>query len=310
MSAPVEARDVASERARLGLGAAPFVLWGAWLISRGDVRWEVLALMALAPSLVLVSDTSRRLFRALLPVGLVALLYDAMRLVKHVGVTVERVHVCDLRAIEMSLFSVTVDGRAGTVHDWIQLHPSRLFDALFAVPYGTYIYSVLAMAVFLYPRDFERMQRFTWTFLALNVAGFITYKVYPAAPPWYFHTHGCAVDLSTTPSEGPSLARVDQMLGFPYFHGLYGRSSNVFGAVPSLHVTYPSLLALEGWKHLRLPLRALAATYAALMIVGAVYLDHHWIVDVLLGLAYTLVIRALVVRIFAWQRARRPRATA
>ena len=28
------------------------------------------------------------------------------------------------------------------------------------------------------------MRRFAWTFFFLNVAGFLTYHLYPAAPPW------------------------------------------------------------------------------------------------------------------------------
>jgi membrane-associated phospholipid phosphatase len=64
--------------------------------------------------------------------------------------------------------------------------------------------------------------------------------------------------------------------------------------VPSLHVAYPALLALETWPYLSLPLRAVAVVYAALMCVAAVYLDHHWVIDVVVGLAYTAACAALV----------------
>lgn len=276
------------------LATAPFVLWPLYVLSRGEVRWEMLVVMVLVPALAFGGERARRLFVGLFPVGMVAFLYDAMRLVKGVGVTVDRVHLCDLRAMELALF-----GSSGhTLHDWFQAHPSALLDALCAVPYGTYLYAVLATVGFLYLRDFQRLQRFAWTFFLLNVAGFVTYHLLPAAPPWYFHAHGCTVDLAARASEAAPLARVDARLGVAYFHGFYGRSNDVFGAIPSLHVAYPTLIALETWPYLRPAARALAVTYALLMYLGAVYLDHHWVVDVLVGLSYTAVIWALMRRAF------------
>ncbi|MDB4927962.1 MAG: superfamily protein [Myxococcaceae bacterium] len=278
------------------IAAAPFVLWPLYILSRGEVRWEMIAVMVLVP---LMAFTRRRLFAGLLPVGLVAFLYDAMRFVKNVGLSPERVHDCDLRAAEVALFGVSVDGGPmGTLHDVFQAHPNVALDALCAVPYGTYIYTILAAAIFLYRRDFRRLQRFTWTFFLLNVAGFITYHVYPAAPPWYFHAHGCAVDLAARASAGPNLARVDALLGVDYFRGFYGRSNDIFGAVPSLHVAYPTLLALETWPYLNRPMRVVAVAYAALMCFAAVYLDHHWVIDVVVGLAYAAALLALVRRAF------------
>ncbi len=278
------------------VASAPFVLWPLYILSQGEVRWEMIASMVLVPTLAF---TRRRLFTGLLPVGIVAFLYDAMRLVKDVGLSLERVHVCDLREAEMALFGVSYGGgRMGTIHDVVQAHPSLVLDVLCAVPYGTYIFAVLGAAVFLYSKDFHRLQRFTWTFLLLNVAGFITYHVFPAAPPWYFHSYGCVVDLAARPSAGPSLARVDMLLGVAYFRGFYGRSNDIFGAVPSLHVAYPALLALETWPYLSRPLRVVAVGYALLMCFAAVYLDHHWVIDVLVGLTYTAVLLSFVRRAF------------
>lgn len=295
---PADPELPAFARARLfpWIASAPFVLWPLYILSRGEVRWEMITVMVLVPVLAF---TRRKLFTGLFPLALVAFLYDTMRFVKNVGLTPERVHVCDLREAEMALFGVAVgDGPMGTLHDIVQARPSLALDALCAVPYGTYIYAVIGAAVYLYRRDFLRMQRFAWTFLLLNLAGFATYHLYPAAPPWYFHAHGCAVDLAAHASAGPNLARVDALMGVGYFHGFYGRSNDIFGAVPSLHVAYPTLLAIETWPYLGLPARVVAVAYAALMCVAAVYLDHHWVIDVVVGLTYTAVFLTLVRRFF------------
>jgi membrane-associated phospholipid phosphatase len=137
------------------------------------------------------------------------------------------------------------------------------------------------------------MVRFAWCFFALNVAGFITYHVYPAAPPWYFHTHGCRVDPLAHASEGPALARVDARLGVSYFAGMYGRASDVFGAVPSLHVAYALLVALEGWAVLNYGWRAASVAFFLTMCLASVYLDHHWVLDGLAGITYAGVVVAV-----------------
>jgi len=195
---------------------------------------------------------------------------------------VDRVHVCDLRAVEARFFGVG----GGTLHDWFQVHHSSLLDVFCAVPYATFILWCVLGAVYLYRKDRKRMTRFAWGFLFLNAAAFVTYHLIPAAPPWYFHTHGCAVDLATRASEGPALARVDQLLGVAYFNGMYSKASSVFGALPSLHCAYPLLLVLEGWAVFGVGLRVATIGYWLAMIFSAIYLDHHWFIDALLGSFY------------------------
>jgi hypothetical protein len=285
----------ARRRLLTGAGAwlpAPFVMWSAFRFIAGDRRWELVLLAVVVPLLAYGSVKSKHLFDGLYPIGLLGLVYDAMRFVKNVGLTPERVHVCDLREIDMRIASVEIDGVRVSVHDWLQSHASLAIDVLAAVPYGIFIYIVLAFAVFLYVKDYPRMRRFGWIFLLVNLAGFATYHAYPAAPPWYFHAHGCVVDLAAHASEGPNLARVDALLGVSYFASMYGRSSDVFGAVPSLHVAYPMLVVLFGWRLFGVTARAASLLFLASMCFAAVYLDHHWITDIIVGLAYTVAIYA------------------
>jgi membrane-associated phospholipid phosphatase len=59
--------------------------------------------------------------------------------------------------------------------------------------------------------------------------------------------------------------------------------------MPSLHVAYPLLIALEGWAVFNKPLRVVSIIYSASMIVAAAYLDHHWIIDILVGATYGML---------------------
>jgi hypothetical protein len=279
--------------------AAPFwslaVFWGV----QGKLRWDHVVVALLATVMSYWSAWTKRLYFGILPIGLVGVLYDTMRAVKNVGLTKDNVHVCDVRAIDQRFFGITINGVRSTLHDYFQAHATPFLDVYCAIPYGIFIGVVIAYSVYLFRRDYPGLLRFTWSFLALNVAGFITYNLYPAAPPWYFHHYGCAVDLATHASEGPNLARVDAWLGVPYFAGVYGRSSDVFGAVPSLHVAYPLLMLLEGFRRHRWLGRVLLVWFYLSMCFAAVYLDHHWVFDIVLGSVYTLLISAVMRRVFA-----------
>lgn len=275
------------------LAAAPFAAWALFMLTRHELRAEHVALPLLMPVLAFATPWSRRLLAGLYPLALVGLVYDGMR-VALAPAGASRVHLCDLRAFEAKLFGYSSGGVAHTVHDWLQPRAHVLLDLYFAIPYGTYLFAAVAFAAYLFKRDPAAFTRFGWMFLVLNLMGFLTYRLIPAAPPWYFHLHGCTVDSLQTPSPGPNLARVDALLGVPYFASLYARSSNVFGALPSLHVTYPLLIVLEGRAVFGRAMRAVSVVYFVSMCAAAVYLDHHWIVDVLLGVAYALAARALV----------------
>jgi membrane-associated phospholipid phosphatase len=111
------------------------------------------------------------------------------------------------------------------------------------------------------------------------------------------------VDLATRASEGPNLARVDAWLGVPFFGAMYARSSAVFGAMPSLHCAYAALLVLDGWTMFGRLARTGTVAYASLMAFAAVYLDHHWILDVLAGGGYAVLVSVLLRRASARREA-------
>ena len=289
------------------LPIAPYWLWVILSLYLGALRWEHLAIAIAATALAYLDARTKRWFVALIPLSAVALSYDGMRFVKNLGLTASNVHVCDLRLVELRWFGVGSGGARMTLQDWFQTHASLPLDLICALPYGLYLYIVIGYALYLIGRDLSAQQRFAWGFFLLNLAGFATYHLYPAAPPWYFHRYGCSVDLSALPSPGPSLTRVDALLGVPYFHSFYARSSDVFGAVPSLHVAYPLLMIVEGWRlHGRVG-RGLLGLFYAWMCFAATYLDHHWVVDIVVGSAYALAVGCVMrraIRVLVPDRAR------
>lgn len=278
----------------------PFVLWAGVQAARGSLRLEHAAMALAALALTYGNAKTRRLLIGIYPVGLVGVIYDVMSVVKHrFALGAHAVHLCDLRAAELRLFPVSIGGVAVTTQDFFQAHTSPWLDVVCSVPYALFIYAVLGFGTYLYFKSYDSLRALGWAFLLVNIAGFITYQAFPAAPPWYYHAHGCALDLAALPSEGPALARVDAMLGFRYFAAMYGRAATPFGAVPSLHVAYPLMMAFAGWRaHGNLG-RALLVLWYLWMCFAAVYLDHHWLIDIAVGSLYALIGSVLVRLVFA-----------
>jgi hypothetical protein len=155
---------------------------------------------------------------------------------------------------------------------------------------------------------------FVAALIVLSMAGFTTYLLFPAAPPWYVADHG----LLNGPDGAPVIAYLkpgafDAIAGALGFDGRYAYSlafgsvnPNPVAAFPSLHCAYPflSFLVLRrafgriGWT---------ALGYTALVMFSVVYTGDHWVIDGLAGIAYAYVAYYAVVHAPAIARAWRRR---
>jgi hypothetical protein len=244
--------------------------------------------------------------------ALTGVAYDALRFLKNIGLAPTEVHTCDLERLDARLF-LGPGGQSWPA--WFLAHGNLGWDVFFAIPYSVFVYVPIGYAFWLYRADYDRMRRYTWTFFAVNLAGFITYRLFPAAPPWYVHTQGCLVDLTAPASPGAHLARVDAWLGVNYFTSVYAHSNQVFGAMPSLHAAYPLLIVFAGWGRNGRLGRAVTVGFWLWMCAAAVYLDHHWVADVTVGCIFGALVQLPVGWAFSCNEARfarpiRLRATA
>lgn len=131
-----------------------------------------------------------------------------------------------------------------------------------------------------------------WSFLFVNILGYSTYYWYPAAPPWYVADYGLGpANMAALPSAAGCL-RFDEILGTNLFSEMYGRSLDTFGAIPSLHIAYPLLSILFAFK--LGALRIFSILFFILMLFSAVYLNHHYILDLIVGAIYTLIVYILI----------------
>jgi len=238
--------------------------------------------------LSLWNDQSRKLALVGLPYLLYALVYDSMRwYADYIRSPV--IHVHEPYDFDLHWFGI----HGLTPNEWLQRHTSPVLDFLCGLAYTPMFFigeSILLSIWFIAKGQVRRAERFTWIFVISNFIGFACYYVYPAAPPWYVSDHGFVVNLAVHASPAGAI-RFDHLIGIPVMQGFYGKSADVFGAIPSLHVVYPFLAMIYGWYLRRF--RRIAAPYFLLVCFAAVYLNHHYLLDIFLGLAIALAVMAV-----------------
>jgi len=242
----------------------------------------------------------REVFNFLIPLILVFVVYDSMRF--YSSLLRGPIHVREPYLFDKRFFGIKDSmGALLTPNEWCQKHTHWALDLYTGIFYLLFIaIYVLISAYFCFwlPRKGTRLrspqwiraQQYTpmWAFFFVNLLGYSTYYWFAAAPPWYVEAHGLGpADLSVQASAAGCL-RFDSLLGTHFFTGMYGRATDVFGAVPSLHVAYPLQAAYYSFKYGAL--RIFTVIFYLSMCFSAVYLNHHYILDLLWGSTYALLV--------------------
>jgi membrane-associated phospholipid phosphatase len=239
----------------------------------------------------------RPVFRFLLPALLVAVIYDSMRF--YSDLIRGPIHVEEPYLFDKRFFGISTPEGVLTPNEWFQKHTHWFLDLITGFFYLAFIaVYILISAYFCFVLPLTGTRKRTaefirdhayrpmWAFFWVNMIGYSTYYWYAAAPPWYVADHGLGpADLSVAASAAGAL-RFDALLGTHFFTGMYGRAADVFGAIPSLHVAYP--LQAAYYAHRYGALRLFSIFFYAIMCFSAVYLNHHYVLDILWGSSYAI----------------------
>ncbi len=136
--------------------------------------------------------------------------------------------------------------------------------------------------LWIYNRDFFKM--FVTGILLLSYSAWVTFIIYPAAPPWLASQEGYIPKVYKVMDQ--TLAVFPDKWGLPTIYHQF--NPNPVAAMPSLHAAYPLLVFLFALKFFRLKalpffLYVLAAWFAI------VYLGEHYIVDIIAGSLYAIL---------------------
>jgi inositol phosphorylceramide synthase catalytic subunit len=253
----------------------------------GRLRWEHAAVDLAIAGLAWAGSAPRRFLRGVFPLYLTGMMMDSQWL--WLGLR-GRIHTGDLWELERTLFPAP----GGTTWPaYFETRTHAVLDFFCGFSYAAYLYEVFGLALLFFFRKNPRFQYLAWAFLLVNAMGAVTYMLYPAAPPWYVMKYGPGpADLAALPSPAGT-ARFDALLGIHYFAHFYSRNPNVFGAMPSLHAAYPTLAVWQVWR-LGKAWRVGSVAFAMLVAFSAIYLQHHYILDVLAGVVAALAASTVV----------------
>jgi membrane-associated phospholipid phosphatase len=176
---------------------------------------------------------------------------------------------------------------------WLQTHlwhpPAlRWYDYVAAVLYPMHflVPLVVAFGFWMWKREFY--WKFVAAYLLLTYAGFVTYVLYPMAPPWWAANDGRI----------PAVAAILDNIHFgvvanPIVLATQFFRPNPVAAMPSIHAAFPVLVWLVLWR-VSPRWGWLGVFYAAGMSFSVVYLGEHYVIDVIAGWLYAVIAFAVV----------------
>ncbi len=173
-----------------------------------------------------------------------------------------------------------------------QGEPFKVFLDVFSTSfYVLHFITPLLLGWFLWHTLNERRNYYlyVYSFTVLNIMALITFMVLPAAPPWYVLKYGFQQPPSQVLGSAGALVNFDKLIGKDYLESLWNTfNSNLFAAIPSLHAGYPTLIALFIWLRFG-GLTLLFFAYPLCAWFSAVYLNQHYIIDLIIGSLYVVI---------------------
>ncbi len=251
------------------------------------LRTEHLLMAAIYLLLFFLTTPTRKFAVALLPFVIFGVSYDWMRLWPNYKVN--PIDIQGLYEAEKSLFGIEWNGKTLIPGEFFTLNHWKVADFFAGLFYLCWVPVPVMFGLAMYFMKRRQVYlHFAIAFLLVNLIGFVGYYIHPAAPPWYAIHYGFTPDIHT-PGNTAGLGRFDQLLGITLFEGIYGRNSNVFAAVPSLHAAYMVVALFYAIKaNCRLWVKILFTVIMIGIWCTAVYTTHHYIIDVLLGITCAL----------------------
>lgn len=174
----------------------------------------------------------------------------------------------------------------------------RLLDLIGANFYTLHFAIPLVVGwVFWHTTDDRKIfYRYFYTLTVLNVMALLTFMIYPAAPPWYVYNYGFVQPAHTSffGLSAGSLINVDKLFGTSFFSTVWDTfNPNHFAAIPSLHGAYPIVTAIFLYQKFH-RFKIWLTVYCVAVWWSAVYLNQHYIIDLMIGAGYVVIAYAVM----------------
>lgn len=188
-------------------------------------------------------------------------------------------------------------------NQWLQEHLGEgipWWAWLATLVYCSHFVSAPILAVILWIRDRDRF--FVWVRMvfALAGAGIATYFLFPMSPPWLASEQGVIEGFPITRQVSEGWNQLGFHLASQVLQDGQNRS-NAVAAMPSLHMATTVLIAGFLMVGARRWVKAAWLLFPASMAFTLVYSGEHYVIDILAGVVYALVILG----VWRWLRRRR-----
>lgn len=267
------------------------------------LRPEHIVLISIMLIAFLIHPKTRTLAIAFFPYAVFGIIYDSLRLIPlswrgHIHVRLPYLMESSL----LHWFGLPANFMLG---NFFQQHHLFWLDLVTATTYSLHVLAPIAFAFWLWRKKSDYFSSFTWAFFAMNMAAFATYVIFPTAPPWYVSLYGFKAASWNMIGNPAGLSHFDAWIGTPYFADTYARAAWNFGAVPSMHAAYPLLLSLFA-RHTLKGMRWFFYGLTFLVGFSAVYLNHHYLIDLFIGWSFALTSYLVFVTVPQLLRSQKP----
>lgn len=266
------------------------ILYVAWNLFIGGMNTEHYALVVLWFTAFYATEKSRRFILGFSIFIVYWIVYDAMRILPNYEVNY--VHIIEPYQLEKAWFGISSLNGILTPNEYLSSISNSFLDLMSGLFYINWVPIPLAFGVYLFIKDKTLFLKFSMAFLLVNLVGFAIYYIYPAAPPWYVDLYGFDLQVGV-PGNRAGLARFDELVGFPIFESIYNKNANVLAAMPSLHSTYPLIVLFFGFKKRMGWINLFFVIFMLGIWFSAVYSNHHYILDVIVGVGMTIIVLGL-----------------
>jgi hypothetical protein len=157
------------------------------------------------------------------------------------------------------------------------------YDFVFYGAYMLHFVLPLGLAILVYKLKPRLYWQYVATYMTLSFSAFISFALFPAAPPWMASQDGFIAPITRISSQ------VWAAFGIRDFPSVYNKiSPNAVAAMPSLHAAYATLFTIFIYKLFGKKWAALSLVYPALIWFGTVYQGEHYAIDELAGIVFAL----------------------
>jgi hypothetical protein len=219
---------------------------------------------------------AKEMLKHLLPFVALLLVYESFRgLVPHLN---SHVNYLWMPGADRFLFGTlpTV-----TLQQWWWHGTVQWFDFVFYLAYMLHFIIPIGLALLIWKFRGKAYWEYVSSYLVVSFLAFLTFLVFPAAPPWLASDKGLIEPITRVSTN------IFNALGVQNFPSVYNKiSPNPVAAVPSLHAAYATLLVIFVYKLFGKKWALLACLYPLLIFVGTVYTGEHYAIDEILGILY------------------------